>query len=255
VENVQAVYFYHEGQKWQDHGVAGEGRSQECPPFTLTYYLRVQFHDGSVETRKITVHVQEAPEKPQITRFHTHPKKGLNPDGTVKIQWEVQGNVNVVRIYRDDTVIWDGAPTTGSMSDSPPAMPGKHTYVYKIQAVGPGGESWDQHKLEVSGGLPPTASPAPPPDDPAIDLFSVTPPEIEPGNCVNIKWQTSGGTTFVRIVSGDRTVYPNAPLSGTTQDCPPEGPGATVPYRIIAYNAQDKRVHQVQEIQIMETLK
>jgi polar amino acid transport system substrate-binding protein len=252
VENVQDVYFYHDGQDWKNNGVAGEASKQECPPFTLTYYLRVVYDDGSVKTPQITINVKEAPDKPQITRFNLHPSGQIQGGQSVKITWDVEGAVNYVGIYRDDTVLWDGAPTSGNMPDTPTGPPGKHTYTYKIKASGPGGESQAHRDLEVSGSLPPSP---PPPDDPVIDFFSVTPSQIEPGNCVDIKWQTSGGTTFTRIVSEDRVVYPDAPLSGTHQDCPPDGPGATVPYRVIAYNAQDKRIHQVQEIQIMEPLK
>ncbi len=32
VQNVQAVYFYAEGENWQDNGVAGQGSQKECPP-------------------------------------------------------------------------------------------------------------------------------------------------------------------------------------------------------------------------------
>ena len=41
VENVREVYFYAEGERWQDNGVVGEGQQRECPPHTTTYYLRV----------------------------------------------------------------------------------------------------------------------------------------------------------------------------------------------------------------------
>ena len=42
--NVKAVYFYHDGQDWQNHGVVGVGQSTEYPPQTINYYLRVVLH-------------------------------------------------------------------------------------------------------------------------------------------------------------------------------------------------------------------
>ena len=54
---MKEVYFYKEGQRWQDHGVAGEGSREECPPETITYYLRVVLRDNTVEPRQITIYV------------------------------------------------------------------------------------------------------------------------------------------------------------------------------------------------------
>ncbi|NIV33667.1 MAG: transporter substrate-binding domain-containing protein, partial [Anaerolineae bacterium] len=36
VQNVTAVYFYAEGENWQDNGVPGQGTRKECPPVTWT---------------------------------------------------------------------------------------------------------------------------------------------------------------------------------------------------------------------------
>ncbi|NTU64420.1 MAG: transporter substrate-binding domain-containing protein, partial [Chloroflexi bacterium] len=46
--NVKAVYFYHDGQNWENHGVPGVGQSTEYPPNTMNYYLRVINTDDSV---------------------------------------------------------------------------------------------------------------------------------------------------------------------------------------------------------------
>ena len=55
--NVKAVYFYRDGENWEDHGVPGVGQSIEYPPYTMNYYLRVINQDDSVtvKTRTITV--------------------------------------------------------------------------------------------------------------------------------------------------------------------------------------------------------
>ena len=58
VEGVQAVYFYPEGQGWQDHGVAGVAEQRVCPAQTTTYCLRVIGRDNSLETHYLTVQVR-----------------------------------------------------------------------------------------------------------------------------------------------------------------------------------------------------
>jgi plastocyanin len=58
VEGVQAVYFFPQGARWQDHGVVGVGEQQVCPPQTTTYCLRVLKVDDSVEIHYLTVQVR-----------------------------------------------------------------------------------------------------------------------------------------------------------------------------------------------------
>ena len=50
VQNVQAVYFYAEGENPQENGVAGQGSQTECPTQTTTYYLSVVYTNGSNTT-------------------------------------------------------------------------------------------------------------------------------------------------------------------------------------------------------------
>jgi hypothetical protein len=61
VENVKAVYYYREGDRWEDHGVAGQGSQQECPPSSTAYYLRVVKPDESIDLRQIAIAVEPVP--------------------------------------------------------------------------------------------------------------------------------------------------------------------------------------------------
>jgi hypothetical protein len=245
---VKEVYFFAEGQRWQDHGVVGEGRRQECPPHSIGYNLRVVKQDGSVEIRQIPIQVQPAPQTPQIAHFALSPSGQITAGECVDIQWNIQGAVKRVRILRDGGAIWDGAPVQGQMQDCPP---GTGSVTYALEATGPGGSNRMQQNLRV-GEKPPTQPPPPPPqavDKPVIHAFSVTPGQIRLGESVNLSWQTGGGTTFVRIVSGDDVVIRNAPLIGTATDQPRKA--GTVPYRIIAYNPDEKRVYEVREVDVV----
>jgi hypothetical protein len=58
VEGVKAVYFFPEGERWQDHGVVGVGEQQVCPPQTTTYCLRVVKSDDSVDVHYLAVNVR-----------------------------------------------------------------------------------------------------------------------------------------------------------------------------------------------------
>jgi hypothetical protein len=113
---------------------------------------------------------------------------------------------------------------------------------YGVEATGPGGTSKGQHTVYVVGEATATPAPPPPPNDPVIQAFSASPEQVPAGGCVTLKWRTGGGTSWVNIFRGDDTVWENAPLQGSVQDCPETA--GTVNYRLIAYNPQDKRVHQ-----------
>lgn len=58
VDGIKAIYFHPEGQRWQDHGVVGEGEQQVCPAQTTTYCLRIVKRDDSVDVRKIEIQVR-----------------------------------------------------------------------------------------------------------------------------------------------------------------------------------------------------
>ena len=58
VENVQAVYFFTEGERWREHGVVGDGEQQVSPAQTTTYCLRVINRDDSLEIHYLTVQMR-----------------------------------------------------------------------------------------------------------------------------------------------------------------------------------------------------
>jgi ABC-type amino acid transport substrate-binding protein len=239
VQNVQAVYFYADGENWQDNGVAGQGSQKECPPYTITYYLRVVMADGSVQTRQITVNVKPGTQAPNVERFTVDPDNQITLGQCVDIRWKVSGDVNSIKITSNGNSLWDNAPIQGQTQDCPGA-PGN--VAYGIAASGPGGTSEGHHTIYVVGEATATPEPPPPPNDPVIQAFSATPEQIAVGACVTLQWKTGGGTSWVNIFRGDDTVWENAPLQGTVQDCPDAA--GTVDYRLIAYNPQDKRVHE-----------
>jgi heat shock protein HslJ len=245
VQNVQAIYFYADGEPWQENGVPGQGSSTECPPATTSYNLRVVFRDGTVEIRKIRIDVEPAPvDAPRIARFSVIPENQIYVGQCVDISWDVQGEVTRVTITRNSTALWDPAPVSGNIQDCPP---GPGTAAYVVEATGPGGTSRSQRNVNVIEPVapPPTATPMPPtpaPKPPVINAFSVTPNQIQSGQCVLISWRTGGGTSFVQMLRNGMLVLDNGPTEGSAQDCLTDA--GTFTYRLIAINSAGDSVAQ-----------
>jgi heat shock protein HslJ len=243
VQGVQAVYFYPDGQSWQESGVPGQATRTECPPSTITYNLRVVYNDGATEVRKIRIEVEPAAvDAPRIAQFSVNPEGQITVGQCVDIRWDVQGQVNNVRIVRGGTDLWNPAPVAGQIQDCPP---GPGSYQYSLEATGPGGSSRAQRNVTVvqPTGAPPTPTPVPAtpvPDPPVINAFGVSPAQIKVGQCVQISWRTSGGTTLVQILRNGVIVLDSGPLEGSGQDCLNNTGNYT--YSLIASNRTGQQV-------------
>jgi hypothetical protein len=249
VDNVQAVYFYANGQDWRQHGVGGQDKRTECPSATTTYNLRVVYRDGSTELRQITIYVEPASVgAPVIAYFSVAPEGQIPTNQCVTISWDVQGTVNTVKLARNNSDIWNPAPVKGQIQDCPP---GPGSFGYTIEATGPGGTSRAQRNLTVvePSAPPPTATPVPAtpaPNPPVIQSFAVSPREIEVGGCVQVSWRVAGDVNLIVILRDGVIVLDNAPREGAGQDCLSET--GTVTYSLQASNSaggQDTRSESV----------
>jgi hypothetical protein len=248
VVNVKEVYFYADDEDWQDHGVAGQGSSVQCPDRTTTYNLRVVKQDGTVETRQITIFVEVTQEAPDIERFTLDPSQIVVGECT-NLRWDVSGEVDTVRILANNQSIWDGAPLEGNMNDCPP---GAGIIVYAVEATGPGGSSRQEASLVVtqpSVVVPTPVPPAPSPSDPVIETFTAAPELIGLGECTTLNWAYSGEELAqAGIQANGATIMPNPPPQGTTNHCPAE-PG-TVVYRLWVASASGGRASQQAQVTV-----
>ena len=135
VQNARAVYFYREGNNWQDHPAVGQETRTACPPFTSKHILRVVRPDGGSENREITVFVETVANPPSITMLETVPSGNMPANQCVLVRWDVQGDASRVLLTRNGARLWDSAPLRASLQDCP--QPGQATY--QIEAQGPGG--------------------------------------------------------------------------------------------------------------------
>ncbi len=246
VDNVKAVYFYKEGEQWQDHGVTGEETRRECPPATITYYLRVVKPDNAVDVRQITIYVEAAPEAPAITRFTVDPPGQITLGQCVTIRWKVEGQIDGITLTANDAVLWQPAPSEGTFQDCPTAV---GAVAYGIEAVGPGGTSYGQQTINVVDAATATPVPTAAPEQPVIHSFSVTPNQIAVGECVGLAWSVGGGATYSRILRNGAVLLDNAGFNGQQQDCLDQEGSYT--YVLEAQNAAGETVTQQQAVTVV----
>ena len=262
--NVREVYFYQQGQNWQNNGVAGQGSRQECPQQTTTYYLRVVMQDNSVQTRELTVNVTPVSNAPQINSFTINPQGQIQAGQCVTLQWNVGGSISDIFLSRNNQPLWDGAPYQGNYQDCPPGG-GQMTYLLK--ATGPGGSNQATQTITVVSTQPtntpvpqPTNTPQPPPTNtpvpptstpvpqpPAISNFSAIPDQINLGECVTLSWSFSGQSLVTAVITRDgQPVASDISQNGSQQDCPPNAGSVTYTLKVdseVGSTAQSAQVN------------
>jgi heat shock protein HslJ len=227
--------------------VTGEGSRQECPPETITYYLRVVLCDNSVETRQITIYVEPVADAPSITRFTVDPPGQITLGQCVTIRWRVEGELDSVRLSANNTVLWDPAPAVGNTQDCPERT-GAVTYL--LEAVGPGGTSRQSQTVNVVDAATATPVPTAAPEAPVIYSFSASPNQIQAGECTGLSWSVGGGTTYSRILRNGSVLIDNAGYSGQQQDCLDTAGSYT--YVLEAQNPAGQKVSQQQAVSVTE---
>ena len=186
VQNVREVYFYRDGQNWQNHGVPGVGSAVDYPPQSMNYYLRVVQTNNEVQTRQIFITVIPTPNAPEIREFYTQPAQILEGQ-CVALYWDVRGQVDKITLSKDNQPLWEGAPLSGKLDDCPkPAG----QYNYAINATGPGGANSRAQTVTVL---------APPPQEPVIKNFSAAPEWIYAGQCTVVQWTTDTKATNITL--------------------------------------------------------
>jgi len=246
VQNATAVYFYAQGEAWQNNQVTPQNTRVVCPATTTTYFLRVSKPDGGVEERQIVINVRPSVGAPVIALFTASPPQ-VTAGQCVQLQWDVQGSVTRVTVSNQFRVIWDNAPVRGNTQDCTGAPA---TVEYRLQATGPGGVSQALDHVNVVS--PATATPVPTavPSEPIIDAFEVTPTQIQTGQCVQISWRTSGATWLVRLLRNNVLVLDNAGLTGSAQDCLQTA--GTIVYQLVASTAGGQSTSRDQSVLVTE---
>ena len=201
------------GQPYQNFGVPGVGSQQQCPQQTTTYFLRVQFNDGSVQQPQIIISVNPAGgDSPVITQFTVDPTQ-ISAGQCVTARWQVTGNVTRVAILTNGQVRWDGAPATGNWQDCPQS-PGEVNYT--LQAFGADGVAVQTSRQVSVGGAGSSA--------PVIYSFAADQTTVKAGTPVTLRWDAGGGATNVMIerdyINRTNLTINGSVLNGYTLDTP-----------------------------------
>ena len=247
VQNATAVYFYAQGEAWQNNQVPPQSTRVACPGTTTVYFLRVLKPDGTVEERQTTITVRPNVNAPTIAQFVASPAQ-VTVGQCVTLQWDVQGSVSRVTISNQFRVVWDNAPSRGNTQDCTGGQP--TTIEYRIQAAGPGGTSQALDYVSVVNPATATPNPTAPPTNPIIDSFNVTPTQLQTGQCVQITWSTSGATWLVRLLRNNVLVLDNAAQSGSAQDCLAFAGSYT--YQLVASTAGGQSTSRDQSVLVTE---
>ena len=265
--NVQAVFYFQQGQNWQNNGVAGVGSRQECPQQTTTYFLRVQMRDGTVQTREQTVAVTPVVGAPVISQFSASPladqrrpvydpaverrgqhhPRGAGPQQRAAVGWRAGARQLPglpARLRPDDLHLAGQRPRRqqpgrpdgqrGS-AQQPTATPVPPT------AVPP-----------TATPVPPTATPVPPTPvpQPVITNFSVQPGQINLGQCVTRPGARAAARPSPGLFRDGTIIQDNAPVNSYVQDC--LGNAGTVTYQLQAFNVAGTMVSQDARVKVIQ---
>ncbi len=207
VDNVKAVYFI-DGSNTQP--VGGHDSRVVCPTTTTTYTLRVIDSANNTLNFPITINVNGAPPPAQINFWVDNGT--INSGQCTTLRWDVK---NVKAVYLND----QGVAGQGSQQVCPTS-----TTTYTLRVVKQD-DSQETRQVTVN------VNNAPPPG-PFINSFTTNRNEINAGECVDLRWQTTN-VKNVNLMRGGTQLNVNGPANGSQPDCPP-GPGL-YEYRLIAY--------------------
>ena len=217
--------------------------------------MRVLLTDNSVILRQVTVYVVPNTSVPQITRFTVDPPNQIALGQCVTVQWIVEGQVNTVNIFRNNSVIWANAPASSAMQDCPTST---GQQIYSIQATGTGGTSqaqWVLNVVDSSVPVPtstPTAIPGTPTpsSEPAIYYFNTSPNRVQVNNCVTLSWSVGGNASVVSLLKNNTTLQDNLPFSSSWSDCNNQAFG-TVIYMLLARSSSNQTTTQQRPVDVV----
>jgi ABC-type amino acid transport substrate-binding protein len=90
------------------------------------------------------------------------------------------------------------------------------------------------------------ATATPVPGKPKIETFTVDPAAVPLGQCFTLNWSVSGKVDTVNLARGSEVFWKNAPLKGTTQDCPASAGAVTYAIEAAGPGGSVKAERQVQ---------
>lgn len=159
----------------------------------------------------ITVAVPPTPvpaptQTPSPTISFTVDRTSIREGECVTFSWNVQ-NIQAVWFYPDGTD-FNSSPTTGVNSS---VQCPRTTTTYNLRVLNTNGAV---EIRQITIFVEPSNS------APKISSFTVAPPSVPAGQCVQVNWRVEGSVDNVVISRDSIVLWKGAPLAGTTNDCP-----------------------------------
>lgn len=203
--NVEKVSLFRDKDPIWDNAPV-EGTFEDCPkqPGSYTYAIGAS-GTGGVNYSVVSVDVvagkaTPVPPGPAIDRFSVLPE-AVEVNGCVEAKWTVGGDVTTIRVLRDDVVLLDNAPRTGSGSD---CLTEAGSHRYRLEATNDQGQQASAEVLVTVGASTPTPTAIPPTPLPPIAG------EAAAGDAAQIV-----GQALILISYRDVTGALTPPLTGT----------------------------------------
>lgn len=153
---------------------------------------------------------------PSATITFTVDRMNINAGECVTFSWNVQ-NAQATYFYAlGQPFSQNERPNVWQQQECPPV-----TTTYELKVLNFNGSTENrQIRIDVT---------QPPVNAPVIEFFNLNPSfQIQQGQCVDVSWQVTGNVTNIRLTRDSTVLWDNAPLSGTSRDCPPVGQVAYV---------------------------
>jgi len=224
VENVRAVYFFTEGERWREHGVVGDGEQQVSPSQTTTYCLRVHKVDDTVEVRKRTIQVQAQAAAPSSEMFSVD-RVEIRPGECVTFRWRVDG-IKAIYFHAEGERWEDhGVVGEGEQQVCP-----SQTTTYCLRIV-KRDDSVDVRRIPIQ-----VISEA------ALPTFAADRASVRPGECVNFSWHVEGVKAVYFHMEGENWQNHGVAGEGGQQVCPSQ----TATYCLRVVKADDSvEIHYI----------
>jgi hypothetical protein len=139
VTGVKAVYFYEQGSRWEDNGVAGQGGREVWPQYTTIYELRVVNLNDSVDIRQIQIEVEQpvqptptwtpVPVAPILYAF-TASNNQIEAGSCVSLRWDVGGAFISIKLFRNGQEIMNNVDQR--QYNDCQATPGDFAYLLEV---------------------------------------------------------------------------------------------------------------------------
>jgi heat shock protein HslJ len=145
-------------------------------------------------------------------------------------------------IVRYEWDFGDGTIGKGAVVAHAYYVPGKYRVTLTVTGEDGLSNTSKTVKITIKEIVPPTPTPTPVPELPTIQSFSVSPAQIQAGECAGISWSVSAEGILVQVRRNGRVVIDKGGAVGQQMDCLDKAGSYT--YRLEAYNSVGESVFQ-----------